>query len=128
MANNFNDLFNTPDTSYEYDTQDIQSNKVWAVLAYLGILFFLPLVACKDSRFGKFHANQGFALFLTDLVLSIVGKILGLIPVLGVICNTVIYLIILGLTILGIAPTNVPSERISSSASNVLSELLFCTV
>ena len=40
MANNFNDLFNTPDTSYEYDTQDIQSNKVWAVLAYLGILFF----------------------------------------------------------------------------------------
>ena len=30
MANNFNDLFNTPDTSYEYDTQDIQSNKVWA--------------------------------------------------------------------------------------------------
>lgn len=58
MANNFNDLFNTPDTSYEYDTQDIQSNKVWAVLAYLGILFFLPLVACKDSRFGKFHANQ----------------------------------------------------------------------
>ena len=68
MANNFNDLFNTPDTSYEYDTQDIQSNKVWAVLAYLGILFFLPLVACKDSRFGKFHANQGFALFLTDLV------------------------------------------------------------
>ena len=101
MADNFNDLFNTPDTSYEYDTQDIQSNKVWAVLAYLGILFFLPLVACKDSRFGKFHANQGFALFLTDLVLSIVGKILGLIPVLGVICNTVIYLIILGLTILG---------------------------
>ena len=101
MANNFNDLFNTPDTSYEYDTQDIQSNKVWAVLAYLGILFFLPLVACKDSRFGQFHANQGFALFLTDLVLSIVGKILGLIPVLGVICNTVIYLIILGLTILG---------------------------
>ena len=101
MANNFNDLFNTPDTSYEYDTQDIQSNKVWAVLAYFFILFFLPLVACGNSRFGKFHANQGFILFLTDLVLIAVGKILGLIPVLGAICNTVIYLIILGLTILG---------------------------
>lgn len=50
-----------------FDDDDIKQNKTMAGLAY--ILFFLPLIVCKDSRFGRFHANQGLLL----LILSVVG-------------------------------------------------------
>lgn len=52
-----------------FDAEDIKQNKTMAGLAY--ILFFLPLIVCKDSKFGKFHANQGLLL----LILSVVGYI-----------------------------------------------------
>lgn len=48
-----------------------QENTVVNVLAYLGILFFLPLVVTPESRSGRFHANQGLIL----LILSILGSI-----------------------------------------------------
>ena len=38
--------------------------KVMSALAYLWILFFLPLVVCPDSKFGRYHANQGLVLLL----------------------------------------------------------------
>jgi len=49
--------------------EDISQNKTMAALAY--ILFFLPLIVCKDSKFGRFHANQGLLL----LILSIIGYV-----------------------------------------------------
>lgn len=52
-----------------FDEEDIRQNKTMAGLAY--ILFFLPLIVCKDSKFGRFHANQGLLL----LILSVVGYI-----------------------------------------------------
>ena len=41
-----NELNNTPDTTSEFDQNDIQSNKVMAVLAYLGILV---LALCRKG-------------------------------------------------------------------------------
>lgn len=52
-----------------FEEEDIKQNKTMAGLAY--ILFFLPLIVCKDSRFGRFHANQGLLL----LILSVAGYI-----------------------------------------------------
>ncbi|NLA78908.1 MAG: hypothetical protein GX845_05135, partial [Erysipelothrix sp.] len=40
-----------------FTQEDIEKNKTMAGLAYL--IFFLPLVAAPESKFGKFHANQG---------------------------------------------------------------------
>lgn len=75
------------DETASYDTNDIQSNKIVCVLAYLGILFFLPLVACPQSRFGKFHANQALIALIFSAILNvailILDAILGLIPVIG---------------------------------------------
>jgi uncharacterized membrane protein len=48
-----------------------QDNTAINVLAYLGILFFLPLVVNPDSKSGRFHANQGLIL----LIVSILGSI-----------------------------------------------------
>lgn len=61
---------NSAEAEELFDNEDIQQNKTMAGLAY--ILFFLPLIVCKDSRFGRFHSNQGLLL----LILSVVGYIL----------------------------------------------------
>ena len=48
-------------------------------------LFIIPLLAAKDSKFAKFHVNQGIVLFIAELVCSIavgiVSAILRFIPV-----------------------------------------------
>jgi len=58
--------------------EDVEQNKVMAVLAY--IIFFIPLLAARDSRFAMYHANQGFLVFLTALAVNVVGTI---IPIIG---------------------------------------------
>jgi uncharacterized membrane protein len=58
------------------DPADVDKNKVFAVLAYLGILFLVPLLAAKDSRFARYHTNQGVVLFLTFIVAYIAVGIL----------------------------------------------------
>ena len=84
MSQDFKDMLNTPDNSSMYDTQDIQDNKIWGALSYLGILFFLPLVVNGGrSKFGRFHANQAFILLIADLIGGVLSSLLGKIPVLG---------------------------------------------
>lgn len=103
MSNDFNDFMNTPDDTGMYDTQDIQTNKVWAALSYVGILFILPLlVNGGQSRYAKYHANQGFILFLANIVVGIASSILGKIPVLGAVLSALLSLASLALMIIGI--------------------------
>ena len=47
---------------------DIEQNKVFAILAYLGILFLVPLLAAPQSPFARYHTNQGIILFITSLI------------------------------------------------------------
>jgi len=76
-----------------FTNEDIQQNKVIAALAYL--IFFLPLIAAKDSAFGKFHANQGLVL----LIAFIIVNFMYIIPILGWIAAP---LLSIALTIIGI--------------------------
>ncbi len=78
-------LNNTADYTEEMDPQDIEKNKVMAVLAYLGILVLIPLFAAKDSKFARFHCGQGLVLLIAEVIVSVVASILGLIPVVRVI-------------------------------------------
>ena len=98
MSDPIKDIFDTPDNSNMYDTQDVNDNKVFAVLAYFGILFWLPLVVNSRSRFGKFHANQAFILFLTSIILevasNIVCAIIRIIPFIGGTISGIISLIV----------------------------------
>lgn len=64
--------------SNQFDTEDITKNKGISALAY--IIFFIPLIACAGSSFGKFHANQGLLLLITAVVGYIV---LSIIPFIG---------------------------------------------
>ena len=96
LSEKFNEFNNTADTTAEYDAQDIEKNKVMAVLAY--ILFFIPLLAAKDSKFARFHANQGLVLFLGGIIASVVAVI----PVIGWIIAPIAGLVITVLAVIGI--------------------------
>ncbi|QTH45727.1 DUF4870 domain-containing protein [Cohnella sp. LGH] len=76
---------------------DIQQNKGMAIVAY--ILFFVPLLAAKESPFAQYHARQGLNLFLLALIANVV---LSIIPIIGWLLLPLVNLGILALVIIGI--------------------------
>jgi len=59
---------------------DIEDNKVVAALSYIWILFLIPMLLKKDSKFCQFHSKQGLILFLFSFVawFPIIGWLIGL--------------------------------------------------
>lgn len=80
-----------------YTPEDIEKNKTMAGLSYF--LFFLPLLACPESGYAKFHANQSLLLLITGIVGNV---ILGLIPVIGWILMPIFGVGVLILAIMGL--------------------------
>jgi uncharacterized membrane protein len=72
-----NKFTNTADTTSDYDKTDIEQNKVMAVLAYLGILVIVPLIAAPKSKFARFHANQGLVLVICSVIYAIAYSIIS---------------------------------------------------
>jgi len=56
----------------EVDPEDADKHKIFGILAYIGILCLVPILAAKDSPFAKYHANQGLVLFILEVILAIV--------------------------------------------------------
>ena len=80
-----------------FELDDIEKNKTMAGLAYF--IFFLPLIAAPESKFAKFHANQGLLL----LILGVAGNIiLGMIPILGWLLMVPFGILVLILGIMGL--------------------------
>lgn len=72
----------TADYTGEMDPADIEKNKVISGLAYF--LFFLPLIACPESKYGRFHANQALLLLIIAIGGSIISTIIsGIFGVIG---------------------------------------------
>ncbi|HHT50002.1 MAG TPA: hypothetical protein GXZ78_00820 [Eubacteriaceae bacterium] len=88
---------NTQEKIPTFDNEDVEKNKVMAGLAY--IIFFLPLIACPESAFGRFHANQGLLLFIFGVVGTFV---LGFIPIIGWILLPVLGLLTFAIGIMGL--------------------------
>ncbi len=59
---------------------DIEKNKTVAVLSYIWILFLIPLLGKKHSKFCQFHAKQGLILFILSFLswFPLIGWLLGL--------------------------------------------------
>lgn len=76
------------DFTADYDPRDIQENRGWGILSYLGFLVLIPIFAARNSYFARFHANQGLVLFLfyacysvlTRIITNILNLALGFIP------------------------------------------------
>lgn len=77
------------------DASDAQENKYTAIFSYIYILFLIPLLAKRDSKFCQFHAKQGLVLFIIDIVASlfvwipVIGQLLmvalAIVSVIGII-------------------------------------------
>ena len=78
-----NKLLDTKDLTAEMDNDDIQKNKLMAVVAYLSWLVLIPIFLAKDSKFARFHVNQGLVLAVAEIVVSAAAKILSFIPLVG---------------------------------------------
>lgn len=59
----------------EIDPADAGNNKLMGILAYLGVLVLIPLIAAKDSKFVRFHVNQGLILLICSVVSWFVGSL-----------------------------------------------------
>ena len=64
------------DVTSEFDAQDAQDNKVMGILAYLSWLVLVPIFAAPNSKFAKFHANQGLVLAICEIIWGILFGIL----------------------------------------------------
>lgn len=68
-----------------FDSEDLKKNNVASALGC--VLFPIPLIACPQSKLGRFCANQGLvfclAMIALKLVFGIAGALLGWIPLLG---------------------------------------------
>ncbi len=73
----FQNLNNTADTTAEFDQNDINTNKGMAILAYFGPLVFIPMFAAKQSKFARYHSNQGLLLLIAAVAWSIVYGIIN---------------------------------------------------
>lgn len=88
------ELNDTPDTTDEFAEDDINGNKLMAVLSYLGLLVLVPLFAARESKFARFHANQGLVLMICQILWNVitnivVGAIVAVSPTLGAVVSTV---------------------------------------
>lgn len=98
----------TADETSGIDPADIQKNKTMGGLAYF--LFFLPLLVCPDSKYGRFHANQGLMYLILCIAGSIVNRVLSKIFItiswrlwgITSIISAIIWLPILAVGILGL--------------------------
>lgn len=85
---------------------DVQQNKAMAIIAYF--IFFIPLIAAKESQFARYHANQGLILLIFGVGLGIISGILsavaiaafsfGLLSIVGILMT----ILSIGLLVLGI--------------------------
>jgi len=74
-------------------------NKVMAILCYFGILLLIPLLTdAKNDPFVKFHIKQGLILLIAYIVIGVVYVI----PVLGWILGSILYVFLFVLFIMGI--------------------------
>ncbi|MDR1135663.1 MAG: hypothetical protein LBL49_05740 [Clostridiales Family XIII bacterium] len=64
----------TADYTNNIDPGDINTNKIYGGLAY--ILFFLPLIICPNSKYGRFHANQSLLLVILSIAFNIFSGII----------------------------------------------------
>ncbi len=101
----FEKVNNTEDVTEKMDSKDVEENKAMGVLAYIGILVLIPLLAAPKSKFARYHSNQGLILLIIEVLCSAIFTPLGFIPYVGIVFSIIgglVGLVCLVLLILGI--------------------------
>ena len=88
-----------------YQVKD--EDKVMLILSYLGILCLIPFFSVKkENEYARWHAKQGFVLFIAEIILfvllSILSAVVAFIPVINVLAGLLWFLIWVGVIVLSI--------------------------
>ena len=81
-------IIDTEDKTKDYDKKDIETNKIIAILSYIGPLCFVPYFVSKESKFAMFHAKQGLNLFVFEAIIGTVSYFSALAFQMSKICGT----------------------------------------
>lgn len=77
-------LNDTADNTAEYDVADINNRKIISLFSYIYFLVFIPFFAASESKFARFHVNQGLVLFIANIAFAVtaalVDFVLGYLP------------------------------------------------
>ena len=61
------------------ERRDVSENRVYGILAYIGILWIVGLIAAPKSPFTRFHVNQGIWISICQAAVGIVlGTVSGI--------------------------------------------------
>lgn len=71
-------IYDPADHTAEFDSVDIQNNKLYALCAYLGVLMIVPLLLAKDSPFVRFHIRQALKVLIATMAVSVIGAVLSI--------------------------------------------------
>jgi uncharacterized membrane protein len=85
-----------PVSATAVDAADIAKNKAFAVLAYIGLLFLVPLLAAPESRFARYHTNQGIVLFLAAIIANAGVVVLMFLPFVGCLATPLTFVTVIG--------------------------------
>lgn len=88
------------DSSSKTAAQDpeIQDARFFAVVGYISVLCFVPLLLKKNNRFAQFHGKQGLVLFILEVAASIIKAV----PALGDLVFTAAFVVFGILSLIGI--------------------------
>ena len=105
LKDKLEDMNNTADTTSSYDPADVAKNKGMAILAYLSWLVLIPIFCAKESRFARFHSNQGLLVAIAETVCGLLLGVLKKLPLIGWLFSLIglgVGIIVVVLIILGI--------------------------
>ena len=94
------DLF--PDVTGLFDPQDVKLNRFKSIPAYISVFFFVPVIFSQNSPFAKFHANQGFGLFIIGVIKELLFEFLLPHTLIFTIVGWVISLAVFTLSLVGL--------------------------
>ena len=109
FSEKFAEFTNTTDTTASMNPEDIRQNKVYGILAYISWLVLIPWLAAPNSKFARFHANQGLTLaiietawWLVEIILSVVltaisWRLSVIVSILGLVNLIFVAFIVLGI-------------------------------
>lgn len=66
----------TEDYTWQFDSDDIEKNKGFALFAYLGAFILVPIFEGKNSKFARYHIGQGVNLMIAFFVYSVVQALI----------------------------------------------------
>ena len=78
--------------------KEIEEGRLFAILAYISFLCFVPLFLKKDNRFAFFHAKQGLVIFIGEIL----AAVLSAVPFFGAIVQILAILVFSLASVIGI--------------------------